>query len=275
MFGLKKSISYLQTNVEEKSGIRVNHIMTGFTSYRGVSEINFKLANYSVLDSNLIENKAFVNEEHSYKLKKIAGFTSISSLHNSEESRNIIKSSNYDKYKNLRVCHQVKSSRYSLKEAEHNADLHNLKKSSIHKLRIDALETNPEYEIDLKDFSTNKTERKTEREVIRLLNEEQLQRFIFDCDYENVVKLIAQFEGEVELIAKLINSEDSRGNYPLFLCIYLRETYKQDHERRSALLKIIEFLLSNGLKIRIRNDEKRTPLEEAISYVSMLLIDLV
>lgn len=268
MFGLKKSITCLQENIDENSGIRVNDIMAGFTTHCGVSEINFNSANYSVLDCSLAQQK-LMHEDKSFRINKIADFKSMSSNQNSEE--NIIpKTIKHDNFKSRRLCREIKSSKYSLKESAKDADQSINKESQRKslKLSLESIVGNPEYEIDLKDFSTNKTEKITEREVILLLNEEYLQKLIFDCDDEGVKNLISQFDHEAELQSKLINSVDSRGNHPLFLCIYLRETYKQDNEKRSALMRIIQNFLSNGLKIRIRNDEKRTPLEEAISYVS-------
>ena len=64
-----------------------------------------------------------------------------------------------------------------------------------------------------------------------------------------------QFEHENEFILKIINSPDTRGIYPLFLCIYLREANKNNEIRRKTILEIIKLLIKSNVKIKIRNEE--------------------
>lgn len=94
-----------------------------------------------------------------------------------------------------------------------------------------------------------------------------ISKIIFNCDYEEIEKLIKKFEYNSEFISKLINTEDCRKNTPLFLCIYLRESLKIEDKKRRDILNIIKLLIKYHVKIRIRNEDKRTPLEEAISNV--------
>lgn len=61
----------------------------------------------------------------------------------------------------------------------------------------------------------------------------------------------------------------------MFLCIYLREAKINEKKDRDTLLNIIKLLIHNNIKIRIRNLDKRTPLEEAISYKDKELVRLI
>ncbi len=57
------------------------------------------------------------------------------------------------------------------------------------------------------------------------------------------------------------------------MCIYLREALKNQPNKvqeKEILLKIIKILIKYNVRIRVRNEDKRTPLEEAVAYVSNL-----
>lgn len=102
-----------------------------------------------------------------------------------------------------------------------------------------------------------------------------ISKAIFDYDYEKISSLLAKFEHNPEYISRLINSEDCRKIQPIFLCIYLREALKDKpnkKQERENLLNIIKILIKYNVKIRVRNEDKRTPLEEAVAYVSSTLI---
>lgn len=283
MFGTQKTFSSIQLENEERSGINVADNMRSFSHYRGMTDLKYDSSNYSVHDNHISKQHSFAyksndNEEmllsrginYHKDLKSESSYQiqlSNDELRKKMKSKFNISSTNWVK---LKECKQVKSTKFSLKEVNDESPV------NFQEIVIPKNHTTVEYEIDLKDFSTNKTEKLTEMEVMRLINDvilkyliiqETLQKFIFDCDYEAIASTISQFEYDPELVSKLINSEDLRGNHPLFLCIYLREIHKGNEAKREAILKIIQLFLANGLKIRIRNDEKRTPLEEAISYV--------
>ena len=93
-----------------------------------------------------------------------------------------------------------------------------------------------------------------------------LSQLIFDADSTKVKEFLIPFEDNPEYLSKIINTEDQRGFAPLFLCIYLRESYKDQILLREAILEIIKILFYYGVKIRIRNEDGRTPLEEAVAY---------
>ena len=58
---------------------------------------------------------------------------------------------------------------------------------------------------------------------------------------------------------ELVNQIDIRGNTPLFLAIYLKNSKKDDD-----YLRIIEFLLKNYADPKISNDFILSPIDQAI-----------
>jgi len=83
--------------------------------------------------------------------------------------------------------------------------------------------------------------------------------------------LIKNFDHNANYISKLLNTEDLRNIQPLFLLIYLRQSYRNTNdEKRAILLNIIKLFVQYHVKIRIRNEEQRTPLEVAVSYVRFI-----
>lgn len=59
----------------------------------------------------------------------------------------------------------------------------------------------------------------------------------------------------------------------MFLCIYVRENYKiNNKEKRKNVLEIVKRFIQHHVRIRIRNEDKRTPLEEAVTYVSIIFL---
>lgn len=100
-----------------------------------------------------------------------------------------------------------------------------------------------------------------------------LQKLLFDCNYDLINELLQKLKFP-SLKGELINTQDFRNQYPIFLCIYLRENYRKikDVEKANKMLEIFKLLLNNNGKIRIRNEERRTPLEEVIAYVRFFLI---
>lgn len=95
-----------------------------------------------------------------------------------------------------------------------------------------------------------------------------LQKLLFDCNYEEISELLQKLKFP-NLKGELINTTDFRNQYPIFLCIYIRENFRKigNIEKSNTMLEIFELLLNNNGKIRIRNEERRTPLEEVIAYV--------
>lgn len=95
-----------------------------------------------------------------------------------------------------------------------------------------------------------------------------LQKLLFDCNYEEISDLLLKLKF-TNLKSELINTTDFRNQYPIFLCIYLRENFRKNDniEKSNKMLEIFKLLLNNSGKIRIRNEERRTPLEEVIAYV--------
>lgn len=55
------------------------------------------------------------------------------------------------------------------------------------------------------------------------------------------------------------------------MCIYLREENRREENEEASLiyLEIVKLLILYHVKIRIRNEEKRTPLEVAVANVSL------
>ena len=274
MFPVKpKQYCAYQPEKEFDQGINIKNNLYGFDNYKGLDGFDYVLENYSIhykkktnIAYKLIENEELLLR----KPQEVNSDTSSLSfmINNAEPSDNEIKFSQYKLNKQIVTFKQCKPKgfkKYSLIE-NNNAGV--LPSSVLKKHLIQAGST--DIEIDLREFDTNKTERATEYDLIKLLNEEVLQRHIFDCNYQAVKDLIEGFEDEEHLITKLINTEDLRGINPLFLIIYLREIYKNDIEKKAALKDIFLLLLRNKLHIRIRNEDKRTPLEEAIGYVSYI-----
>lgn len=95
-----------------------------------------------------------------------------------------------------------------------------------------------------------------------------LPKLLFDCNYEEISDLLLKLKF-TNLKSELINTTDFRNQYPIFLCIYLRENFRKNDniEKSNKMLEIFKLLLNNSGKIRIRNEERRTPLEEVIAYV--------
>ena len=95
-----------------------------------------------------------------------------------------------------------------------------------------------------------------------------LQKLLFDCNYEEISDLLLKLKFP-NLKSELINTTDFRNQYPIFLCIYLSENFRKNDnkEKSNKMLEIFKLLLNNNGKIRIRNEERRTPLEEVIAYV--------
>jgi hypothetical protein len=275
MFPVKpKQYCAYQPEKEYDQGINIKNNLYGFDNYKGLDGFNYVLENYSIhyKKKTNIAYKLIENEELILNKKPLEVNSDTSSLNilidNREPTDNDIKFSLYKLNKQIVTFKQCKSKgykKYSLIENQIPLSANVVSDKQL----IQASTT--DIEIDIREFDTNKTERATEYDLIKLLNEEVLQRHIFDCNYQAVKELIERFEDEEHLVTKLINTEDLRGINPLFLIIYLRECHKDDIDKKSALRDILLLLLNNKLHIRIRNEEKRTPLEEAIAYVSQYI----
>lgn len=94
-----------------------------------------------------------------------------------------------------------------------------------------------------------------------------IHKFIFDCNVEEIEKIIDKFKLNEDMLKKIVNLTDHRGNKPIFLCILLRSIYKNE-DQINKLLRIMKVLIENGAMIRVRNSDNRTPLEEATSNVN-------
>eukprot|EP00340_Litonotus_pictus_P005555 CAMPEP_0170528098 /NCGR_PEP_ID=MMETSP0209-20121228/13590_1 /TAXON_ID=665100 ORGANISM="Litonotus pictus, Strain P1" /NCGR_SAMPLE_ID=MMETSP0209 /ASSEMBLY_ACC=CAM_ASM_000301 /LENGTH=581 /DNA_ID=CAMNT_0010819089 /DNA_START=373 /DNA_END=2115 /DNA_ORIENTATION=+ len=139
------------------------------------------------------------------------------------------------------------------------------------------------YSQDLKDHALHTSTadnslllRSLEIELVKAINDNTISKLIFNCDLGGIEELIKKMEKSPDLVSKVINTEDARNIQPLFLCIYLREAYRdKDEEKRKIYLEIIKLFIKYHVKIRIRNEDKRTPLEEAVSYNDQELVEVI
>lgn len=272
MFPVKSKINKLyqpyfsdMENLNDQ-GINNKINMNGLSNHKGLEGFDFIKETYSVYHHKRITlkfNKLHDNEEIVIQNKPLDYDSDISSLTGIDKSG---KGKTRDVYDNLNL-NIGQSKQYKLKSRK----TYSLKENPTPIMKPKNEEANPssstEVEINLKEYDTNKSEKATELQLLNALKEGTLQKFIFDCDYDSIENLFLSFDDEI-LLPRLINSEDVRGNAPLFLIIYLREIHKDNEVKRATYKKILELFLKYKVRIRIRNDEKRTPLEEAISYVS-------
>lgn len=181
MFGIQKTFSSFQLETDERSGINVIDNMRSFSHYKGMTDLKFDSSNYSVHERHHSKYSfAFKsNENEELKLsrgllkhnKDLKSETSSQIQLSNDELRKILNSklnASNTNWVKLRECRQVKSTKFSLKETE---DGNHVIQEEVTRPKRQCFEITPEYEIDLKDFSTNKTEKLTEMEVIRLINE--------------------------------------------------------------------------------------------------------
>lgn len=261
--------------------------------YKGIIGLSFNKENYEISKKNtspkikrLFQNGTNGNEQI-YPNNYPTQHDSINSMSMISKDLIVLKNFNSEvsnkKTKGNRLYSMKKSAKYSLKEKKPEQETINSELNFINNddqinfIGNDKDNNNKEKDIfvDVRLFETNRTEKASEYEYLKIINEENFQKYIFDFNYHEIYNLLLKFEENQPLLSKLINGEDVRGNAPLFLIIYLREIFKNDKEKKEILKKILVLLLENKVLIRIRNDDKRTPLEEAISYGDIEVVELL